>query len=333
MRRRPARPRAHPADFPRRASVAKGSTITALATPRGAAALAMIRVSGPDAFSIVKACLDARERFDRLGARRLALVRFTGPVAGEVVDEVSIVKYAAPGSYTGEDTVEITCHGGLAVVERILEELMDAGAVYAVPGEFTKRAFLNGKMDLARAESVHQVVQSRTTAQHRRAVWNYFGGYRRKLEAWRAGVEEIVSLLETGIEFEEEHEVGDVSERARENACRLLSDVEKELEGRESMRERERGVQVAFVGPPNAGKSTLLNLVLGYERSIVFGDEGTTRDAVSEWVTWHGHDVKFIDSAGLRSTDQEVERLGVERTWAYIEKCDLVVLVTAADES
>jgi len=312
------------------------STIAALATPHGAGALAVIRISGPDAFSVVESCLDKRERFWAVPSRRIALYSFVGTARGNgpVIDRVTAVKYSAPRSYTGENMVEIICHGGTAVIERILELLMDAGAVYAKRGEFTRRAFLNGKIDLVGAEAVHQMVSSRTAAQHRNAVISHTGGYRPLLEKWRQDVEQLLVEIEYAIEFGEEEDARAAGhdERISERISALHREVSAELEKRELMRRYEGSVEIAFVGPPNAGKSTLMNLVLGYERSIVFPEAGTTRDAVSETMSWRGMDVRFVDCAGLRAVGEGIERMGVERSWEFVEASDVVVLVTAADD-
>jgi tRNA modification GTPase len=297
----------------------------------------VIRISGQDAFSIVASCLDKGEHFSAAAPRRIALYGFVGTARGNgpLIDRVTAVKYCAPRSYTGENMVEIICHGGMAIVERILEQLMDAGAEYAKRGEFTRRAFLNGKMDLVGAEAVQQMVSSRTAAEHRNAAINCTGGYRPLLEKWRRDVERLLVEIEYAIEFGEEESAGSVNheERISERVSALHREVSAELERREIMRRYEGCVEIAFVGPPNAGKSTLMNLVLGYERSIVFSEAGTTRDAVSETMSWRGMDVRFVDCAGLRAVGEGIERMGVERSWEFVDASDVVVLVTAADDS
>jgi tRNA modification GTPase len=312
-----------------------GSTIAALATAHGTAALALIRISGDRAISIVKGCVDLGESFDNAPLREVRLYRIVNEDGGEPLDQVTAIKYRAPRTYTGEDMVEIICHGGGATVERILERLLSGGAVYASKGEFTRRAFLNGKVDLAGAEAVNQVVRSRRDARYRNALESYFGGYRAALERWRAAITAILVDIESAIEFGDE----DVAwERAShgsvgERISSLRREVVEEVERRREIELTGEGAQVAFVGPPNVGKSTILNLVLGYERAIVFPEEGTTRDAVSEIVSWRGMDVKFVDSAGLRAAATGVEQMGVDRSWAFVETSELVVLVTAANEA
>jgi tRNA modification GTPase len=216
----------------------------------------------------------------------------------------------------------------------VVGRLVSAGGRYAGRGEFTRRAFLNGKTDLARAEAINQVVSSRSLAGARRAVRNYFGGYGERLTRWEKMLVRALGDLETAIEFgEEEHAAEqDLVGGAREGMSAVMVEAEGELEGRRRVMEADRGVEVALVGPPNAGKSTILNCLLGYERALVHGERGTTRDSVSERVTIGGVEAYVVDTAGIRGGVGEVERMGVERSWDYVRRASVVVWVTAADE-
>ena len=310
------------------------TTIAALATPQGASALAVIRISGPQAIDIVKQCIEKKEKFSYAPPRQIGLYRFIAGEKGETVDHISAIKYCAPRSYTGEDMVEIFCHGSMMIVEKILSSLIDKGAQYALPGEFSKRAFLAGKMSLVRAEAITQMIESVSEASHRIAVACYFGSYEPYLNHWKERIERILAAIEAEIEFSEEHIDGENErkKKIKEEVVHIRKEIEEQIEKRKEIKQREHGIQMCFAGVPNTGKSTIMNLVLGYERSIVFHEEGTTRDAVSEQVKWQGVDVRFIDCAGLRDTEKEVERIGIQRSWGYIEKSDIVVLVVAADQ-
>jgi tRNA modification GTPase len=308
-------------------------TIAALATAHGPGALAVIRVSGEQATQIVGSCVKNKEALICAEDRQTVLCRFIGCRNREAVDQVTVVKYSAPRSYTGENMVEIICHGSMILVEKILENLIDAGAQYASKGDFTRRAFMNGKIDLIRAEAIGQIGRNASVAQVETAVHNYFGGYQQSLVFWRNQVEQLQADIESWIDFGDEDDVAgsNVEDRIGERIARLKEQIEREIRIRDKICECDHGARIAFVGPPNAGKSTILNLVLGYERSIVFPEEGTTRDAVSERVSWHGFEVTFIDCAGLRKTEKTVERLGVDRSWAIVDNSDVVVLVSSAD--
>jgi tRNA modification GTPase len=308
------------------------STITALATPHGNSALAILRLSGNSAFTILKTCLNNPDVFEIQKHRSLSLYKFINKE--RLIDHISVIKYYSPRSYTGEDLIEIICHGGKIVVEQILETLIQEGAEYAKPGEFTKRAFLSGKMDLIRAEAIAQMVTSSSVVEFNSAVNNYFGGYKPLLSKWKTDVEKILSEIEAIIEFGAEHDINEteIKKQAKTNTESIIVQIEKELNMQSVLKNTKQGIMIAIVGTPNAGKSTLLNLILGYERSIVFHEEGTTRDAVSEWMRWQNLDVQFIDSAGIRANTRGVEELGVNRSWEFVDKCELIILVTAANE-
>jgi tRNA modification GTPase len=309
-----------------------GDTIAALATARGNAALAVIRVSGPDAIDIVGEHIDERSVFLDMDPWRLRRLRFVRRNSGELVDEVTAVKYTAPRSYTGENMVEIICHGGMVVVERILEQLADGGARYAGRGEFTRRAFLNGKTDLVRAEAVHELVVSQTVRGSKHAADMYGGAYRQVIGGWKAAVERILADIETAIEFGDEGSVTETELGSHAPAvASVRKNIEEEIQKWEAVRQWERGVDVVIAGPANAGKSTLLNCMVGYERALVHEKAGTTRDSVSEQVVLEGSEVRIIDTAGIRKTGDVVEGLGISKTREQLEGAGLVVWVTAAD--
>jgi tRNA modification GTPase len=309
-------------------------TIVALSTSQGSAALAVIRVSGPDAISTIKEKVDRKEKFDNLPPNVIALFKIRERDTKEVIDEVTIVKYISPNSYTGENMVEIICHGGTVIVERILESLIDEGLRYAKKGEFTKRAFCNGKADIIKAESINQMIKSTSVIQQKNAIQSYIGGYESRISGWKRQVEDILVEVESEIEFNDDDDIagreskGIIKERVEIFKKSILSELKK----RDTIKEVEKGISVVIVGPRNAGKSSLFNLILGFERSIVDVKKGTTRDFVSEERRISSVPVTFIDTAGLAETEKSIEKEGVQRTKDLIKKGNIIVWVTAADE-
>lgn len=298
------------------------TTIAAAATGPGGA-IALIRISGPQAIAIVGSVfskpLDLAKGFT---------VHF-GTISdnGRVLDEVLVTLFHAPRSYTGEDMVEISCHGSSYITREILSLLVRQGATAATAGEFTQRAFLNGKLDLSQAEAVADLIASESSAAHRIALNQMRGGYAAELAALRAKLLNITSLLELELDFSEE----DVEFADRSELERLLSEIHERcstLAGSFRMGNvLKTGVPVAIVGAPNAGKSTLLNRLLGEERAIVSAIAGTTRDFIEETLTLEGIQFRFIDTAGLRHTDNEIEALGIERAKERITRSKVILLL------
>jgi tRNA modification GTPase len=311
-------------------------TIIALATPYGNAALAVIRVSGSNAHEIVKKVIFEQEKFSRMQARKIALYRIKALSTEEIIDEVTTIKYFAPETYTGEPMVEITCHGGSIVVKRILEALIDAGARYAGKGEFTKRAFLNGKTGLEKAEYINQIINSKTVQQQKNAVKGYLGGYEYLIKKWKQDLIEILVKLETEIEFNEDHSIIEKGISIRERVFKSIMDIRNtiniELQKRRIIKEIEQGIDVAIIGPTNAGKSTLMNVLVGFERSIVDHERGTTRDFVTEIKNINDMQIKFIDTAGLTKTENRIEKKGIERTKDITKASKVIIWVTAAND-
>ena len=295
-------------------------TICAPATAAGSGAVAVVRVSGPDALAAVDRVVTFRS--GTAAASAGYRIKF-GAVPG--LDEVLVSVFRAPRSYTGEDAAEISCHASPFIVSGLLDRLLQAGCRLAEPGEFTRRAFTNGKMDLAQAEAVADVISSTTSAQHRVAMNQLRGGYSAELRGLRMRLLELSALLELELDFGEE----DVEFADRSRLRALLETAYarcRELSGSFRTGNAIRnGIPVAIVGAPNSGKSTLLNALLRDDRAIVSDTPGTTRDTVEETCVLDGVLFRFIDTAGIRDAGDEVERLGIERTFRKISEAEIVL--------
>ena len=299
-------------------------TITAIATPMGESALGIVRLSGPEALPI------AHRVFSRpLRNRRLVLGHLLDPRSGEVVDETMAAYLAAPHTYTREDMVEFSCHGGALPLQRVLEVLLAQGARLASPGEFTLRAFLNGRIDLAQAESVLDIIQAKTQAGLRIALQGLEGRLSKQVRALRSALLEPLAYLTALVDFpEDEIEHQDVS-ASLEAALQQLQDLTSNAHRGMAYR---HGVRTAIVGRPNAGKSSLLNRLLGHNRAIVASAPGTTRDTLEELANIRGIPFCLIDTAGITATTDPLEQLGVERSHQALASADLVLLVVDSSQ-
>lgn len=303
-------------------------TICAPATVPGTGAISVIRVSGERALEIAGKVVSCKNG-DIAGSRGYT-IRF-GTVydtSGEPVDEVLVSIFRAPHSYTGENSVEISCHASSYIAERILQLLMAQGARMADAGEFTLRAYLNGKMDLAQAEAVADLISSQSAAAHRVAYSQMKGGFSSELKDMRSQLLNIVSLMELELDFSEE-EV-EFADRTQLNALldKVLAHIGRLMDSFRLGNAIRNGIPVAIAGATNAGKSTLLNALLGEERAIVSDIHGTTRDTIEETMNIDGILYRFIDTAGIRETDETVERIGIERTWKKLGEADIVLAMT-----
>jgi tRNA modification GTPase len=306
------------------------STIAAVATGEGGA-IAVIRVSGPEA---ITACdrlflgVNGRELHAQPGYT--LLYGTFEPDEGQPVDNVLVSVFRAPHSYTGEDMVEISCHASPWIKAEILRTLVDAGVRAAAPGEFTLRAFRNGKIDLSQAEAVADLIAADSRAAHRLAMNQMRGGYSDEFTALRRRLIDLAALLELELDFSEEdvefadrRQIGELIDRL----ARRIAALRDSYAWGNAIR---NGIPVAIVGAPNVGKSTLLNALLNEDRALVSDIPGTTRDAIEEVMTLHGVRFRFIDTAGIRSTDDMLEAMGIERTFLHVEKAAVILFIADA---
>jgi tRNA modification GTPase len=300
-------------------------TICAIATPPGSGGIAVLRLSGPRAKEIAAAiCTDS----DATAQMKPNTVRHAYFRDGtDFLDDGVIAFFGAPKSYTGEDIVEISCHGGWHSSQAILQALLDGGARMATPGEFTLRAFLNGKMDLAQAEGVAQLVAARTEAAGKVAVRQLEGGLSKKIRNMRSQIVDMLALLEVELDFVEE-DVQFTTREEREGAIgELIAECNRLVASYRQGRLLREGLRVAIVGPPNSGKSTLFNSLVEEERAIVSPHPGTTRDVVEARLDIGGLEVILLDTAGVRKSRGEIEKAGIGRSLREMERADVVMLV------
>lgn len=298
-------------------------TIVALATAAGEAAIAVIRLSGPESLAIAGQFFTKK----RLAEQRSHSMHYGEwrERDGQVVDELVLGLFRGPNSYTGEDVVELSCHGSPYVIRRIMEQCLEAGARPAQPGEFTLRAYLNGRMDLSQAEAVADLIASSSASAHRLAMHQLKGGVSREIGALREKLIEFASLIELELDFAEE----DVEFADRGDFLRLVRETREKLDRLlESFRlgnAIKEGIRTVIAGRPNAGKSTLLNALLEEERAIVSDIPGTTRDTIEETLSIEGVRFRMIDTAGIREAQDAIEAIGVERTMQAIQQSALIV--------
>ncbi len=304
-------------------------TISAIATAIGEGGIGIIRISGSKAMAIAGKLFISKsgKTVDSLLSHQVMYGHIIDPASGETVDEAILLIMRAPRSYTCEDVVEIHCHGGPVPLKRILDLTLVQGARLADPGEFTKRAFLNGRLDLAQAEAVIDIIRSKTDASLKVAVGNLSGQLSEQVRALRHAVLRMIAQLEAAIDFPEE----DIEEAAAADVAQLIAEVKSRLTTllatAQTGRILREGLATVIIGKPNVGKSSLLNALLREKRAIVTDIPGTTRDIIEEYVNIGGIPLKIIDTAGIRDTADVVEKIGVERAKALVEQADLILLL------
>jgi tRNA modification GTPase len=310
------------------------STICAISTPAGTGAIAVIRLSGKEAIDIADKLFVSPDKNKRLANQKPNTVHFGNfEYEDQIIDQVVYTIFREPYSYTGEDVVEISCHGSVYIQQKILETLIQCGAQLAKPGEFTLRAFMNGKMDLPQAEAVADLIDSKSQALHDAAIRQMRGGFSNEIAQLRQSLLEFASLIELELDFSEE----DVEFANREQ-------LKKQIDSIQSLLERlinsfkfgnviKNGIPVTIIGRPNVGKSTLLNALLNEEKAIVSDIPGTTRDVIEDTINIQGFTFRFIDTAGIRQSADALEKIGIERTFENIRKARLILFLTDIKET
>jgi len=300
-------------------------TIVAVSSPPGVGAIAIVRLSGDKSWEMVKKVLKTSSKIE---PRKAIHGWIKDPTTDELVDEVVVIFYKAPRSYTGEDMVEIMCHGGPVVTRMLLNIFLKLGARMAEPGEFTKRAFLNGKMDLAKAEAVRDIIEAKTEMSAKLALKNLKGELSSFIDGLRRKILDLLAEIEVVLDYPDEL---DFDEQGIKTKLRgILVEVEKQLDLSEHGIALKEGIRMVIVGKPNVGKSTLLNRLLKEDRAIVTEIPGTTRDIIVEDLNIKGVLFKVVDTAGIRKSQDIVEKIGIDRALKEIEKADLILFVLDA---
>ena len=310
----------------------ESDTIAVAATAMSSSGIGIIRISGEEAFSIMKKIFRPYRKEKDMSAQPSYTVHYGTVEEGEeILDEVLVLLMRGPHSYTAEDTVEVDCHGGRLVMQRILDLVIKNGARPAEPGEFTKRAFLNGRIDLSQAEAVMDLIQSRNRMALKSSVSQLQGSVRQQIEKLRSQILYETAFLEAALDDPEHISLDGYSEELLKKVEVICGEIEKLLKSSESGRILKEGIKTVILGKPNAGKSSLLNVLLGEERAIVTEIEGTTRDVLEEQLQLGDLSLLLLDTAGIRSTEDIVEQIGVDRARKQAEDADLILYV--ADSS
>ena len=306
----------------------KTDTIAAIATAMSNSGIGIVRISGDEALEVADRIFRPKKGSRKVSDMETHTIHYGYVVDGEeVVDEVMLLIMKAPRSYTCEDTIEIDCHGGVLVMKKILETVLKYGARPAEPGEFTKRAFLNGRIDLSQAESVIDVINAQNELALKSSVSQLQGAVLEKIKDIRAVVLHEIAFIESALDDPEHVSLDGYPEQLRGIMSDAHSKVKKLLDSSDNGKMLKEGINTAIVGKPNAGKSSLLNILVGEERAIVTEIDGTTRDILQEQIQIGGIGLNVIDTAGIRDTEDIVEKIGVNKSREYIEKADLIIYV------
>ncbi|KLA47703.1 tRNA uridine-5-carboxymethylaminomethyl(34) synthesis GTPase MnmE [Ligilactobacillus ruminis] len=315
------------------ATVTEFDTIAAISTPPGEGAISIVRMSGEEAVSIAQKVFSGKD-LTQAKSHTINYGHIVDPKTHEEIDEVMVSLMLAPKTFTREDVVEINCHGGIVATNRILQLLLVNGARLAEPGEFTKRAFLHGRIDLTQAESVMDLIRAKTDRSMKIALNQLDGNLSHLIDSLRKDILDVLAQVEVNIDYPEYDDVEEMTTKLlKEKAIEIKQRIEQLLKTASQGKIMREGLATALVGRPNVGKSSLLNHLLHEDKAIVTDVAGTTRDVIEEYVNVSGVPLKLIDTAGIRETDDKVEKIGVERSKKAIEQSDLVLLVLNAAES
>jgi tRNA modification GTPase len=302
-------------------------TITAISTPMGEGAIAIVRVSGTEAIEIVDRLYSGNMKLSTVDSHTIHYGHLVDPQCGQVIEEAMVTVLRAPRTYTREDIVEVNCHGGIVSVKRVLQHILDHGARLAEPGEFTKRAFLNGRLDLSQAEAVIDLIRAKTDRAMNVALQQVEGRLSKLVKKLRQELIETLAHIEVTIDYPE-HDVEDVTHQLLLDKCSyVLRELEELLQTAEQGKILREGLSTVIIGRPNVGKSSLLNTLVHENKAIVTDVPGTTRDVIEEYVNVRGVPLRLLDTAGIRETEDIVERIGVEKSREVVKQADLVLVV------